>query len=73
MKKFLPAYIAMFACLTCPMSAGAAARYVNVKSASPSPPYTNWATAATVIQDAIDLALPGDEIVVTNGNISLYF
>ena len=42
-------------------------RYVNVNNPSPSPPYTNWATAANVIQDAVDLASGGDEVVVTNG------
>jgi hypothetical protein len=41
--------------------------YVNVNSATPTPPYTNWATAANAIQDAVDVALPGEEIVVTNG------
>jgi hypothetical protein len=45
----------------------AATRYVNVNNSNPSPPYTNWATAANVIQDAVDAATAGDEIVVTNG------
>src|SRR5215831_4407529 len=40
---------------------------VDVNSANPTPPYTNWVTAAATIQDAVDAAVAGDEIVVTNG------
>jgi PKD repeat protein len=45
----------------------AAVRFVDVNSANPTPPYSNWATAATNIQAAVDAAVAGDEIVVTNG------
>jgi len=43
------------------------AHCVDANSANPTPPYINWATAAHTIQDAVDAAAPGDEIVVTNG------
>src|SRR5215471_6113011 len=41
--------------------------YVDVNSTNATPPYTNWTTAATNIQDAVDAAVAGDEIVVTDG------
>src|SRR6266404_4384610 len=49
------------------LTASAAVHYVDVNSTNPTPPYMNWATAATNIQDAVDVALGDDEIVVTNG------
>src|SRR6266496_4077878 len=48
-------------------SSRAVVRYVDVNSSNATPPFTNWASAAVTIQDAIDAADPGDTILVTNG------
>jgi len=53
--------------LSCLRADSAPLRYVNAGSLTPTPPYTNWATAASVIQDAVDVAGIDDQILVTNG------
>ena len=41
--------------------------YVNINSTTPVSPYTNWNTAATVIQDAVDAASVRDTVLVADG------
>jgi hypothetical protein len=50
-----------------PANAAGAIRYVNVSNTAPAAPYTSWGAAATNIQNAIDTAVAGDQILVTNG------
>jgi hypothetical protein len=41
--------------------------FVCPGSTNSVPPFTNWATAATDIQQAVNAAAAGDDVVVTNG------
>src|SRR6266571_2821912 len=67
MKLTIVRVFAAAALLVIASSALADVHYVDVNSTNATPPYTNWTTAATNIQDAVDAAVAGDEIVVTNG------
>jgi hypothetical protein len=45
----------------------AATYYVSANGTNPVPPYADWSTAATNLQDAASLAVSGDTILATNG------
>lgn len=66
MKTFFP-WLILGALFLAAVSAVGATRYVNLNNLSPSPPYASWGAAATNIQDAIDVAIEGDLVLVTNG------
>jgi PKD repeat protein len=48
-----------------------AIHYVDINSTNAISPYTNWATAATTIQDAVDVARGGDEVLVNDGRYNV--
>jgi PKD repeat protein len=59
--------LSAFCLLLSTFSSPAATHYVDLASPNPTPPFTNWVTAATNIQEAVDASSPADTVLVTNG------
>jgi hypothetical protein len=61
----------LLSCLLLAMPSGAATRYVALNGGH-VPPFTNgWSSAATNIQDAVDVARDGDVVLVSSGRFAL--
>ena len=62
-----PAGVAATATVTIVEQASACTRYVWQDSPDPAYPFDAWSNAAHTIQEAVDAAVPGDLVLVTNG------
>jgi hypothetical protein len=63
-RSFVPLLVCL---LLFPVPGKAAVLYVDAGSTNSIVPFSTWATAATSIQDAVDVTVDGDEVLVTNG------
>jgi hypothetical protein len=59
--------LAALAFLAFTLTASASMLYVDVNGTNPIPPYTNWATAALTIQDAVQASVARDQVLVADG------
>ena len=65
-RKYLSSQLLSLAVVLCASTTVALERYVS-PSGGNVPPFQDWGSAATNIQDVIDVSEPGDVIWVTNG------
>jgi hypothetical protein len=66
-RLFGTSLLAVLLCTAPCANSSGATHYVNINNPSPVAPYVTWTTAATNIQDAVDVAIAGDEVVVFDG------
>lgn len=59
--------VGVWYCVFAFSTVGAVTHYVDINSATPSYPYTDWTTAATNIQDAVNAAGSNDLVLVADG------
>jgi len=67
MRKYIPAALIAMGAYLSAGSSPAAICYVWTNSPHPAPPYNAWSNAAHMIQVAVNHAVSGDTIWVTNG------
>src|ERR1700744_6528170 len=67
LMKTTPLHIAILLALFSSVCVRGTDYFVDLNNSNPQPPFSNWNTAATNIQDAIDASLDGDGIWVTTG------
>src|SRR5262245_31321490 len=66
MKNFALGFVVVSLFLAA-LSTRGVTRFVDIDGTNPTSPFLDWSTAATNIQDAVDVAATGDLILVTNG------
>ena len=66
-KQGLRALVAVIWISACWGALAGTVHYVDVNSTNATPPYTNWSTAAVSIQDAVGVAVSGDQVLVADG------